>query len=116
MNATDHSAMTRPRICGAVANCRVEFPIDRNETLQYPTRASATNATLSTGARAAKTSATPKATEASTMARRPVRPRAAVTKPPTTAPIPMAAVITPNVSAPPSKTCLANTGNVTWNS
>ena len=31
--ATDHSAMTRPRICGSVASCRVELPMDRNETL-----------------------------------------------------------------------------------
>ena len=53
------------------------------------------NDTTSTGATAAREIMTPKLSEATTMARRPVFPRAAVINPPTTAPMPMAAVITP---------------------
>ena len=37
MNDTDQSAITRPRMAGADANCRVAFPLERNRTLVAPT-------------------------------------------------------------------------------
>ena len=75
---------------------------------------SATNSIGSVGAIAATRITAPKPNDAITIGRRPVLPRAAATSPPTTAPMPMAAVISPNVRASPPKTCLAATGRVTW--
>ncbi len=58
----------------------------------------------------------PKPVEAMIIGRSPVRPRAAVNRPPITAPIPIAAVMKPKTTELPWKVCLASTGSDTWNS
>ena len=60
--------------------------------------------------------AAPNPTEARIIGRNPVRPRAAVNRPPMTAPTPIAAVMKPYASAPPWKVCSASTGSDTLNS
>ena len=55
-NAMLHSAITRPRMTGSDASCRVEFPFDMNETLAAPTKASAISSTASVGDAAASAS------------------------------------------------------------
>ena len=114
--AIAQSAMTRPRMEGAALSCRVELPRAMNETLAQPTAASARYSRKSRGAPAARKSTTAKAEAASATGRRPVWPRAAVTSPPATAPIPIEAVMKPYTVAPPWKVCLASTGSTTWNS
>jgi hypothetical protein len=60
--------------------------------------------------------AAPKPVDAMIIGRSPVRPRAAVNRPPITAPIPMAAVMKPYASAPPWNDRSARTGSETENS
>ena len=42
MNATAHSAMTRPRIEGAAPSCKVAFPVDMKQIAAKPVTAMAT--------------------------------------------------------------------------
>ena len=60
--------------------------------------------------------ATPNPAEAMIIGRTPVRPRAAVNRPPMTAPTPIAAVMKPYASAPPWNVRSARTGRETGNS
>ena len=78
MNATAHSAITRPRICGAAASCSELLPFDRNDTLAAPTASIATSSSGRFGAADARSRTTPKTADDVTIARTPVRPRAAV--------------------------------------
>ncbi len=115
-NATNHSDITRPRISGAAPSCRVELPVDMNVMLAAPTNASATSSSASVGAPVARPIATLNAEAASTSGRSPVLPRAAISRPPATAPTPIAAVMKPKPVAPACKPLLAITGSETWNS
>jgi hypothetical protein len=94
-SATNHSAITRPRISGAAASWSVELPVDMNDTLAAPTTASAASSTSRSGAAAASAIAAANAAAAIVTGRRPVRPRAATTRPPATAPTPIAALMKP---------------------
>ena len=93
--ATNHRLITRPRIEGSAASCSVELPVAMNEMLAQPTSARAASSIGKVGASAASMIAAPKATAASTSGRSPVRPIAATTSPPATAPAPIAAVMNP---------------------
>ncbi len=77
-NATAHNAITRPRICGAAASCSELLPFDRNDTLAAPTASIATISSGNVGAADARSSTTPNTADDVTIARMPVRPRAAV--------------------------------------
>src|ERR1019366_3231521 len=114
--ATNHSDITRPRMLGAAFSCRVELPVDMNEMLAPPTSARARSSIGRLGARPANASNTPNAVAAATSVGRPVLPLVATTRPPTTAPTPMAEVMKPKPVAPTCSPWLAITGSVTWNS
>jgi len=94
-SATNHSASMRPRIAGCEDSWIVELPIDMNDTLAAPTHASATSSIAKSGASAAAIIITANAAAAIINGRRPVRPRAATTRPPQIAPMPIAAVMKP---------------------
>ena len=111
--ATNQSAITRPRIDGSAPSCRVELPVDMKEMLAAPTNPSATSSNARFGASVASVIAAPKAAEATTSVRMPVFPRAATTRPPATAPSPIAAVMKPKPVAPACRPRLAITGSVT---
>jgi len=111
--ATNQSDITRPRIAGSAASCSVELPVDMNVMLAPPANASVTSSKPSVGAAAASAIARPKPVAATTSGRSPVLPRAAISRPPTTAPTPIAAVMNPNPLAPASSPRLAITGRVT---
>ncbi len=87
-----------------------------NVMLAPPTIASATNSDASEGASAASVIATPNTDAAITSGRSPVLPRAAISRPPATAPMPIEAVMKPNPVAPACRPLLAITGSETWNS
>ena len=95
MKATAHSAMTRPRIDGAASSWSVELPVDMNVMAANPVTAMATKAIASDGASATHSIATPNPVPDTVIVRSPGRPRAAVMRPPKTAPKPMAAVRNP---------------------
>lgn len=94
----------------------VEFPTLMNETLAQPTKSSPTRATPSAGASAVKRIAIPNPRQETIIGRSPVRPRAAVNSPPSTAPIPIEAVMKPKVSEPPWNVRVAKKGRLTLNS
>ncbi len=73
----------------------VELPVAMKETLAQPTNSMAAYATPMAGAAAQAMMASPKPVPAMIIERSPVRPRAAVNSPPTTAPMPIAAVRKP---------------------
>ena len=93
--ATNHSAITRPRIAGSDRSCRVALPADMNTTEAPPTNAMAISSVTRSGATVASVSAMPKANTAMINSRTPVRPRLASTRPQITAPTPIAAVMKP---------------------
>ena len=114
--ATNHSDMTRPRMSGAAVSWRVELAIDMNEMLPHPTKARATSSSGRLGAIVASVSAIPNPPAASASGRVPIFPRAATTSPPSTAPMPIAAVMNPKPAEPTCSPRVAITGSVTWNS
>ena len=87
-----------------------------NEMLAAPARASAASSNPRPGATAASATAIPNPEAETTSGSSPVVPRAARRRPPTTAPTPIAAVMSPNPVAPTCKPLLAITGSDTWNS
>jgi hypothetical protein len=93
--ATNQSDMTRPRIAGSERSCNVALPTDMNTTEPAPTNVMAISSRARVGAMVARVIAMPYAVTEITSSRAPVRPRVARTSPPTTAPIPMAAVMKP---------------------
>jgi hypothetical protein len=94
----------------------VELPVDMNVMLAPPANASAASSSPSVGATVAQPIAIPNTAAPSTSGRRPVLPRAATSRPPATAPMPIAAVMKPNPVAPTFSPLLAITGSETWNS
>ncbi len=100
---------------GAAVSCNVEFPPDMKAMLAPPTSARANSSVSRPGAPAASARTAPNATHAATSIGTPVRPRAATSSPPTTAPTPIAAVMKPYPVAP-AWSASAITGSVTWNS
>jgi hypothetical protein len=114
--ATNHSDITRPRIFGSAPSWRVELPLDMNAMLAAPTRPRAISSVARLGASAATAIAAPKAPAASTRTGSPVLPRAATTRPPPTAPTPIAEVMKPYPLAPACSALEATTGSETWNS
>ncbi|SKX83098.1 Uncharacterised protein [Mycobacteroides abscessus subsp. abscessus] len=87
-----------------------------NETLSQPTKNSATIASHKLGAAAVTAMVMPNPVAVTISVRRPVVPRAATMRPPTTAPTPIDDVMNPKACGPPSKTSRAATGSDTWNS
>ena len=101
---------------GLAASWSVLLPTARKLTLAAPTMVIAMISIGRVGAAAAIRMATPKAKLAVMTARVPVRPLLATTRPPITAPAPMAAVRKPYTSAPPPNVSRATMGSTTWNS
>ena len=90
--------------------------VELNVTLAQPASAMAPNSSGRLGASAARIMVMPKTAAARTANRTPVRPSAAVTKPPTTAPTAIAADKKPYVSAPLWNVCVVRMGRDTGNS
>jgi hypothetical protein len=87
-----------------------------NEMLAQPTNISAMSSIGRLGASAANDMVTPKPLAATTSGRTPIFPRKATSRPPSTAPNPIAAVMNPKPAAPTWSPRLAITGRDTWNS
>lgn len=98
--ATNHSAITRPRMAGSARICSVALPTDMNTTEAPPTSAIATSSKPRSGASVAQVMAIAKANTATVSRCTPVRPRLASTNPLTTAPTPIAAVMKPYPEEP----------------
>lgn len=94
-NATDHSDITRPRKCGRLASCSVLALVERNAVLAAPIASSATSAGPSEGASATPVIVRLNTRESSVSDRRPTFIRRATTRPPITAPTPIAEVMNP---------------------
>ncbi len=92
MKATAQRPMTRPRISGAASSWSTVVPSDRNVIEAAPTATRAAISKTSVGAAAATRITAPRASVALTRAIGPLWRRLAVSRPPTTAPAPMAAV------------------------
>ncbi len=101
---------------GRAASCSVLLPTARNVTLAAPTIVIAMSSSGRVGAAAASRMAMPNPKLAQITARVPVRPLPATTRPPMTAPAPIAAVRKPYTSAPPPNVSRATIGSTTWNS
>ena len=93
--ATNHSAITRPRICGSARSCSVALPADMKMTDAAPTSASASSSSAMSGAKVAIAMANPNASAPMIRTRAPILPRLAMVSPPATAPTPIAAVMKP---------------------
>ncbi len=101
---------------GSAVSCRVELPVAMKVIEAAPAAARATSSSASLGAAVANAMAIPNPVAATISGLRPVLPLAAISRPPATAPMPMAAVMNPNPVAPTCKPRLAITGSETWNS
>ena len=87
--------MTRPRISGAAASCRLVLDSEMKVMLAAPTSGSTTTMAPNVGMTLATSTSAPNTTPAMPSLRRVGRARLAATRPPTTAPRPMAEVMQP---------------------
>ena len=84
-----YKAMTRPRMSGRVASCRVELAADISVIIDAPTAAQANRATTSTGAAAAASMLRPSMRAPPLMRWADVRPLPAAASDPIRAPTPI---------------------------
>jgi hypothetical protein len=94
-HASPHNAITRPRIVGLAASCRLVLAYELNVMLPYPTNTSAASSSGMLGAAAAARIAIPQPIAARHSVLGPGRVLAVEISPPITAPTPITAAITP---------------------
>ncbi len=95
MKATDHSAITRPRNWGSLRSWSVLALVDMNAVDAAPTPRRSPSSTGSDGASAAPAIAAPKTRHRTDRVRSPTVRRLLTSRPPATAPVPIAAVMKP---------------------
>ncbi len=93
--ATDHSAMTRPRICGSEASCTVLEPCDRVAMLTAADEGDRDQFERQVRGHGRRGDADAEPDAGADQDRAPVLPRAATQRPPTIAPAPIAEVMKP---------------------
>ena len=90
--AIDQKAITRPRICGELSNCKRLFPRDEKLIEKIPTSTMTNPVRNRLGMNAAARTASPNRKQALTSLEKRIALRLAKTIPPEVAPIPIAAV------------------------